>query len=106
MLPYLIMDLEAIPSRGPIRRALCVAVRYAHLEDLALETTSYDPPKIRDLLLGEHILIFPSFHLPASTQTICADVYGWQESEITILSDDPLNSFEHPTRENMVSKTV
>ncbi|KAK7676784.1 hypothetical protein QCA50_020252 [Cerrena zonata] len=88
-----------LPPRHPIRRALCISVKYEHVKDLdTLDTSSYDPPKIRDLLIGKHVRArkLCENHSPQ------ADVYGWEESEITILSDDPPGQYELPTRETML----
>ncbi|KAK7676782.1 hypothetical protein QCA50_020250 [Cerrena zonata] len=60
-----------IPREEPARRALSIALSYAHLadkyDDILLETALHDTPKIRDLLI---------------------DVYGFNESDITVMCDD------------------
>ncbi|CAL1699551.1 unnamed protein product [Somion occarium] len=77
------MRARPSPIRTPVRRALCIAVRYEHLRGLGLEleTTHYDPLKISKLL---------------------TEIYGWKDDDITILMDDPLGEYLLPTRANIM----
>ena len=79
--PFSILVMRSLVSRQP----LMIHLKYVTYWQVSIDTTLRQ--SLRSYIYG-------------------LEIYGWQNQEITILSDDPNNEFELPTRENIVRITV
>ena len=89
----------------PVKRALCIGVRYDHLPelhaDLRLASTYADVDRVKGLLIGKHDLWGVMW---TASLNSCVDRFGYLEDDVKVLKDDDVH--EAPTRDNMVGVRV
>ena len=88
-----------------VRKALCIAIRYAQLSDKGYELPNVyrDVEHVKEMLVGRLCPIRAS-PIDYESCTLGSDQYRFREEEITILTDDDNHAeFTKPTRENIVS---